>query len=327
MEYEIDYIPVGQGEKGGDAITFRYWDPSYPENQTVVVIDGGTKESGMALVDHIKRYYGTTYVDLVIASHLHQDHVSGLSEVIENLTVDELAMHLPWDHVGKAKSHKSIASVSDLHGLAVSNGVNVVQKFQGDWLIDGTFRLLGPSREFYKEQLDAEDSFVRSVAREVTKWIHETLDQESETLSDDYPDTSPANNSSKVMLLELNEKKFLFTGDAGKTALGEAIAYSNNVGIDLKNIYFLDVPHHGSKRNLGKSILDHLRPQQAFISCPQDGDPTHPSRGVVNALIRRDCAPCTTRKGNAIRTSSPGAPSREGWGPIDPETFFPQVED
>ena len=87
MQYEIDYIPVGTGSKGGDAIAFRYGDFSDTTKQFVVVIDGGTKDSGKALVSHIKEHYGTSHVDLIVASHLHTDHISGLTEVLENLTV------------------------------------------------------------------------------------------------------------------------------------------------------------------------------------------------------------------------------------------------
>jgi len=42
-------------------------------------VDGGTKESDQALVDHIKKYYGTSCVDYVVNSHPDADHASGLS--------------------------------------------------------------------------------------------------------------------------------------------------------------------------------------------------------------------------------------------------------
>ena len=60
MKYEIDYMSVGTGEKGGDAIALRYGNFNQASEQHVVVIDGGTKESGQALVTHIKKYYNPT---------------------------------------------------------------------------------------------------------------------------------------------------------------------------------------------------------------------------------------------------------------------------
>ncbi len=47
--YEIDFLPVGNGDRSGDAIAMRY---GTPNNYKVIVYDGGTKESGKALVDH-----------------------------------------------------------------------------------------------------------------------------------------------------------------------------------------------------------------------------------------------------------------------------------
>ena len=161
--------------------------------------------------------------------------------------------------------------------------------------------------------------------KEAISWVVEAL--HIETLSDDYQDTSPENNSSLVLLLAIDGKRFLFTGDAGKDALGRAIDFAESCKVSLNKIDFFDVPHHGSKRNLGPTILNRLMPQQAFISCPPQGDPKHPSRKVVNALIRRNCYPGSTRKMLPICYPSIDAPQRVGWGPLTPETFFNQVED
>ena len=74
--YEIDFLPVGNGDKSGDAIAIRYGTQG---NYKVMVVDGGTKESGQALVEHIKKYYKTDYVDYVVNTHPDQDHASGLT--------------------------------------------------------------------------------------------------------------------------------------------------------------------------------------------------------------------------------------------------------
>lgn len=98
MEYEIDFLPVGDASSSGDAICLRY---SNDEGVTwhVGVIDGGTQASGEALCQHIQTHYGTTTVDFLICTHPDQDHASGLSNVMEQLTVKKLLMHCPWDYV------------------------------------------------------------------------------------------------------------------------------------------------------------------------------------------------------------------------------------
>ncbi len=349
MAYEIDYIPVGTGEKGGDAIAIRYGDFSSPATQHVVVIDGGTKESGKALVEHIKTHYGTSYVDAVIASHLHNDHISGLSEVFDGLTIGKLVAHCPWDYTQaiqkmtnttatqrglETRLEKSLSTLSTLIDLATEKGVQVIQPFAGEQVHEGLY-VLGPTKEYYQQLLanfgvtpEVKDGhkieqFIGAV-KEAANWVAEAL--HIETLSDDYADTSPENNSSFVLLLAVEGKRFLFTGDAGKDALGRAIDFAEASKVSLHKIDFFDVPHHGSKRNLGPTILNRLMPAHAFISCPPQGDPKHPSRKVVNALIRRNCNPGSTKRGKTICHPSADAPQRDGWGPLAPETFFNQVE-
>lgn len=99
MGYEVDYLPVGDGEKSGDAIAVRWgYLGGRRADQCVIVIDGGTKESGDALVEHIQHYYRTDQVDFAICTHCDADHSSGLSVVVDQLRVGKLLMHEPWRH-------------------------------------------------------------------------------------------------------------------------------------------------------------------------------------------------------------------------------------
>ena len=48
MGFEVDFLPVGEGEKSGDAIAIRCGNLNGSRNeQFVMVIDGGTLDSGM----------------------------------------------------------------------------------------------------------------------------------------------------------------------------------------------------------------------------------------------------------------------------------------
>ena len=55
MGFEVDFLPVGEGEKSGDAIAIRGGNLTGPRTeQFVIIIDGGTLDSGDALVGHIQ---------------------------------------------------------------------------------------------------------------------------------------------------------------------------------------------------------------------------------------------------------------------------------
>jgi len=360
MGFEIDFLPVGDGEKGGDTIALRYGklDGSRSE-QVLIVIDGGTKESGEDLVKHIIKYYKTEHVDKVISTHPDADHSSGLTVILEKLKVDCLWMHRPWEHAQVIKDafkngritgkglkesiKKSLENAYELETIAKRKEIPIFEPFSDLSKKDDQLIILGPSEEFYedllpnfretpepKEAVSWPEKLVILV-KEVVKWIAETWGME--TLTDpEEGETSAENNSSTILLLPLNEKKFLFTSDAGTEALNNAINKAESLGIDLREVGFFQIPHHGSKHNVGPTILNHIIGEKlqeqkhlktAFVSAPKDGDPKHPSRKVINALKRRGAEAYTT-KGIPICHRSPDAPDR-GWHKAEPLPFYEQV--
>lgn len=52
MNYEIEFMPVGEGAKGGDAIVVRY---GTIESYELMIIDGGHEASGKMLVEHFNK--------------------------------------------------------------------------------------------------------------------------------------------------------------------------------------------------------------------------------------------------------------------------------
>ena len=63
MELEVDFLPVGEGTKAGDAIVLRYGNLNGSrEDYSVVIIDAGYSETGQKIVEHIKNVYKTNIV-------------------------------------------------------------------------------------------------------------------------------------------------------------------------------------------------------------------------------------------------------------------------
>lgn len=145
---------------------------------------------------------------------------------------------------------------------------------------------------------------------------------ELDLLTDDEDTTSAENNSSAIVLFSLDGHKLLFTGDAGKTALLHAVSYADGLGIPLTNLAFLDVPHHGSRRNVNTKVLRRMNGTTAFISA-STGSSKHPSKKVINGLKKHGAKVYKTN-GNTIRHHH-NAPNR-GWGTIAEEPFHSQVE-
>jgi beta-lactamase superfamily II metal-dependent hydrolase len=358
--YEVDFLPVGDGEKCGDAIALRFGTLlAEPPQQTVVVIDGGFKDSGAELVKHIRKYYKTEIVDAVISTHADNDHASGLETVFNEMKVAYLVMHLPWKHTQdtshlfeddrvtdesvKRALRESLENARTLEKLAIQKNIKIVEPFWGVTGFNKVMRVLGPTEEFYKSLLpgyrgtpepkaDLSYGFKRFImeAKETVKkiaedWGYETLDNTGET--------SAENNSSAILLFTISGESLLFTGDAGIPALSEAVERLQAEGFDFSTLKFVQLPHHGSKRNIGPMLLNTLigpktsQPitnKTAYVSVSADGAPKHPAKKVTNAFLRRGAPVHVTAGGKKCHRQN--APER-GWANSIPLPFYNEVEE
>lgn len=349
MAFEVDFLAVGEGEKSGDAIAVRWGNLAGPRTeQKVLIIDGGTLEAGKNLVNHVQSYYGTSYVDAVVCTHPDIDHACGLKVVLEELDFGFLLMHQPWNHASeildlfknpftttklKEKLRKAIATAHELQQICDDKGKKVYEPFVGTtW---DNIRVLGPNRDYYQElvaqfrETPVAAAPIPSLlqkaiasAKEKIEWIAEKFDMQYESL-DNSGETSPENNSSAILLLTVDGHKLLFTGDAGIPALMAAADYAANLNIRLDDVRFMQVPHHGSKHNVGKTILNRIKAGTAFVSAGAEA-PKHPAKKVTNALIRRGSGVYVTAGKNLCHREATAV--RAGWFSAETVPFYDQVE-
>lgn len=204
---------------------------------------------------------------------------------------------------------------------------------------------VGPTKEYYqsllpgfrgtpepKEMLQSAFSgLLGKAASAITNFVDESLNVE--TLNDDG-ETSPENNSSAITLINYDDQTYLLTGDAGQPALNNAADYIYGNGFDFGSLAFVQVPHHGSRRNVGPTVLNRLlgapkgqdqKVYTAFVSAASKGQPKHPSRKVANAFRRRGAYVYATQGRNIWHRSN--APNREDYSSIAPLEFYSQVEE
>lgn len=83
------------------------------------------------------------------------------------------------------------------------------------------------------------------------------------------------NDNSLVLNITINNKDFLFMGDA-----------STKVEEDLKlnKVYLLKVGHHGSDNSTSKSFVDKIRPKYSIISVGESNRYGHPKKEVLKNL-------------------------------------------
>ena len=358
MAYEVDFLPVGDGERSGDAICLRFGDLNPGRDQQVVmVIDGGYLKSGEEMVTHIKKYYRTEYVDIVVSTHPDADHATGLTVVLEQMQVGQLWMHRPWNHTEdiakmfqdsrvtdksvRESLRRSLETARNLEEIANRQNIPIVEPFAGLTDRTGHILVVGPSEKFYEsllsqfrgtpEAIPTPGLLARAIqpVTELAKTIAESWN--IETLTDEGQ-TSAENDSSTIILVWAGDQDYLlFTGDSGIPALTGATEYLMSRGFDFKKLRFVQVPHHGSHHNVGPAILDrligtklpagaHLR--TAFVSVAKDAG-KHPSRKVVNAFKRRGATVHTTQGTNKLHHRN----SSRGWTASTPLPFYERVEE
>lgn len=329
--YEIDFLPVGDGARSGDAIALRF---TRPDNNELahVIIDGGFEDDGEALVEHVKRYYETEDIDLVVLTHPDGDHIGGLGVVLRELNVAVLAAHDLAAHGGG--SLKAAEATTELIELARSEGTSIYEPFEGFSAFGGALLVAGPSKPFYEacvaEQVAQEVAGAR--ASEPSSALREAIARLSarvlsifplETDFGDSGGTNPRNNSSTIIDVSLEGERFFFTGDAGVPALEAALDYLDAAGRTEASLKFAQVPHHGSRHNGSRAHIERLLGPHTSeergsavvsISRAASEDPRYPSPRITNAYGRRGFKVAETA-GQTLCLASPDAPDR-GWHPV-----------
>jgi len=332
MAYEIEMLNVGNA----DAIILRYINPNGTEY--VVVIDAGNKNDGIKVAEQIKAFTTQKFIDLAICSHPDSDHIGGFFYLIENMRIDEFWIHDPANHVDLGEIRKSISEARLTKSMckiteSIDNNINLLEiirqkgishkePFTGVTHNYIPLTVLGPSIPFYEsliknfrdvKQLFEEEKRLEYDDKEEHENDYDYLFESLSLTLDADDDKSSENNSSTMIAFHPdNGKKYLFTADTGPMALQEVV----DLHFDwTKDLDWLDVPHHGSKKNLNSSLINHFKPKVAFVS--GKGKRKYPSMAVVNALKKVGALVYSTAKteGNIIHKE--GFEMRSGYGPAE----------
>src|SRR5579883_367361 len=274
MNCEIEFLPVGEASKAGDAIVVRYGTESTYE---IMTIDGGNLDSGEQTVKHIHNQYGkNAIISHAVLTHADADHASGLRAILEQADVRNLWLHVPWQNASHALPYfankqwtvagleTAIRSEYDIIAgileLAEEKGINVQEPFAGIEI--GPFVVLTPSVDEYalllpqfdrtpdpdQEAIEAAGLWIGKAAKPgtltalfqkavatVKNWVFETW--ATEQLRDGGI-TTASNESSLVLYGFANDKPVLLTGDAGVRALNISADNADEWSLPLQQFGF-----------------------------------------------------------------------------------------
>lgn len=360
MDYELDFIGVPEKTKDADAVGIHWIEN---EIHTIGIYDTGFEKYGEELKRIVEQYYYTDdkkNIDFAICSHSDQDHVSGLKFIIENLSVNKIYMNRPWLYVDELykkindgritkdslerRLKETYKFLFEIEELALTKNIEILEIFEGT-KINNRLSVLHPTKDKFisliaestkTDFLDAysQNAFAAAIKRAlktVYNWISETWFSESlrENVS-----TSAENETSAIVLGDMETEKFLLVGDAGIQALSAANDYYTSIGGNIKSeVTIYQIPHHGGRHNVSTSVLDKIvgfvvkegetNNKQAFVCSGKDSD--HPLKMVTNAFVRRGVK-VYVASGKCINHHK-GIPSRSSWTTVQPQEFSINVEE
>lgn len=315
--YEIDLLSVG----AADACLLHFFDDDNNESYTVL-IDAGNYSDGKKVSDFIKLRYPNHFIDLAICTHCDADHFGGFIYLLEQMddnvasciTIGKMLVNDPGNHVSSdevkryrlqtsvEKEAREVFSLDDgrnLFDMLDKTKVLYEEAFSDSNYshLDNHIEIVAPTEAYYEQlvysfrnnlqayddgDFDSDDAILTS---DNSKVYSPTLDK--------TPDDASAHNQSSIMVLFKPDdgKKYLFMGDAGREAFANLNAIDKN---SIANVTWLKVPHHGSKHNMSNEMINHIRPEIAYISAEKYGK--YISQAIVSALKKAGSKVYSTHK-------------------------------
>lgn len=306
----------------GDCLLVHFGEPVDPN---LILIDGGPsrtyRETLRPRLEALREERGLAALplELIMVSHLDEDHIEGLLRMCQalvkgpldglqiepktlwhntfaeqKLAADEAAddddavNHLNSAGAGGQELGVVVSSIGqseNLQELVRALGWSVNKPFTG------MVRADGPDDNHVSFD-GLELTVVAPNADQLAK-LHDEWPEDIHALArlEEDPDDSPFNLASIVCLLEAEGKRALMTGDAlGSdvlTALETAGLVEPGASLELD---LLKVPHHGSSRNATPEFFERLPAEHYVISA--DGKNSNPDFSTLEMLLeaRRDDA-------------------------------------
>ncbi len=235
----------------------------------VCIIDAGSsseKEVAKYTILPFLKYQGIREIDYLFLTHADSDHINGVEELLSQSRTGIRVERLVVTDAGYLDEYGEILE------LATALKIPIYEMKQGDFVSFRGLELncLGPSESLITEAGES------------------------------------SNETSMVLLLEMDEFSMLFTGDTeGK---GEEVVLDSLRDCEVSNLSALKVAHHGSKYSTSDEFLRVVMPKVSIISCGENNSYGHPHRETLERIekveskvfVTKDCGAVTIEMGKEI---------------------------
>jgi hypothetical protein len=133
--------------------------------------------------------------------------------------------------------------------------------------------VLGPTREFFNQQFPLTKSFTDFIKEEAGEILPlgesfrlmKRIEKKNpcDRLKNDANAIITATNKASIIIaIDDDKNRFLFPGDAGIESFKAIPKWES----ELKELYFLKVPHHASDNNISKELIELMKPIYVYNS-------------------------------------------------------------
>ena len=272
--FYVSFIDVGQGDS---ALI------NLPNGKKIMIDCGSRMDFATGSIKSFLQKAKVDKIDYLILTHPDEDHVGGALSLINDISVGQLFVPLVYSRELFPVYNSVINLCEEKQIPTFVSQRSVIEKGE-----DFSVSILAPA-----------------------KWSDNQSSYRDFNLAEN-PTETQTNDISAVVFIEYKGISFLFTGDISSKQEQKILAnYQNGIytnefskqgaNINLSEIDFLKVSHHGSADSSSEQFLNLLKPSNAVISVGGDNIFGHPSTSVLNRIINAN------QNCNVLRTDVKGS--------------------
>ena len=255
--FSVHFIDVGNG----DSIFVRL-----PDGKNMLIDCGANQNDNLQNIKRVLDTYSVKTIDYLVLTHPDIDHVGNAESIIKSYQVKRAYIPNVYNIEEYPRFDKAVDALRE-------SSAEIKYSSLGDGVL--------------------QDDYVIAFLSPCSSSLGDPYGDFNKTPT---PTDSEINDLSPIIYLEYANVKFLFTGDAGVNQ--ERLVLTNyEVGlytqafygrVNLSNIDFLKVAHHGANGSTSKDLLDEIMPTNAIISVGGDNVYGHPSSVILNRLYENN---------------------------------------
>jgi hypothetical protein len=302
----------------GDSLILEYGTDA---NRRYVLVDGGPPDTFANSLDAALQAIVTSgKLDLVVLSHIDNDHVVGLLDLLAALEEDEANGQPPrvkiaglWhnsfkkavdpsgDIVQRIQAVMALASTANvamplaadaflglregnrLRILAKKLGVPVNKGFQDDLVMLETATQPLKFGKLTLRVVGPNQANLNELRKDWETWLAKAENDMADPSTLANSDESVPNLSSIVLLAECDGKTLLLTGDARSDHIADGLDQAGLLTNGKLHVDVFKVAHHGSNRNVTKTFFKKITAETYVISA--DGTYDNPDYDTLTWIV------------------------------------------